>query len=74
MITCYFDCKACGATNVEVPVRNRHEGEDIEHYVKETIGREVNHKHFMVSRGECESKTVDLKIPMPKEEGKGIGY
>lgn len=67
-----YTCKFCGVDSREVCVPARGKTEDIMDWMR-LVQRMVGDDHT-IHRPWCESNICDLKIPLAKDESKGVGH
>jgi hypothetical protein len=63
MITVLFTCHKCGIQRVRVPVKERTPGQDIKEWM-DSVMVECGKVHKRIS-GRCDSRHLDLAIPVP---------
>jgi hypothetical protein len=59
-----YSCHRCGIKDRHVPVRERRDGEDVVHWVKDVVGTALSRDHDAASPHCRITELSDVKIPM----------
>jgi hypothetical protein len=71
MITVIWSCPVCHLRGIREKVENRRPEADITEWV-EAVAQQCGNQHDSLNPT-CENDSIDLAIPMPENEGDGIG-